>query len=178
MNKLAALTAIAAASLGALYLVVAAPFAQAATRPQDILWFTGQGTLVPTTMAVEALAYSATTTTWVNNYRTAVLTSASGTETMVATTTVGLDLTNLGGVSVILKTSSAATAGGTLQAYLLNPETGTWARATDLDLAAVASTDQTWPALWVPVSRGRLYYNPQGIGSVTTTIYLVGQPKS
>ena len=79
------------------------------------------------------------------------------------------------GVSVILVTSSNATAGGTLQAYLFNPETATWARAAELDLTATATTNQTWPALWVPVSRGRLYYNPSGIGSVQTTIYLVGQ---
>lgn len=126
---------------------------------------------------IQAIVFQAATTTWVNNNRTAVITADSGTETMVSSTTAGLDLTNLQGVSVMLKTSSNATAGGTLQAYLLNVETGVWNRAPDLDLTAIASSAQTWPGLWVPVARGRLYYNPNGIGSVTTTIYLVGQPK-
>ena len=126
-------------------------------------------------VTIQAVSFAAATTTWSNNTRTAIITADSGTETMVSAATAGLDLTSIGGVSVILKTSSNATAGGTLQAYLLNAETGTWARAADLDLTATATTNQTWPALWVPVSRGRLYYNPQGIGSVTTTVYLVGQ---
>ena len=128
-------------------------------------------------MTIEPLAFSAATTTWVNNRRTAVITADSGTETMVTATTVGLDLTDVTGVVVMLKTSAAATAGGILQAYLLNPETGVWNRAADLDLTATATTAQTWPALWVAVRRGRLYYNPSGVGSVTTTIYLTGQPK-
>jgi hypothetical protein len=77
----------------------------------------------------------------------------------------------------MLKTASAATAGGTLQAYVLNPETSAWYRVADLDLTATATTLQSWPGLWVPVPRGRIYYNPVGIGSVVTTIYLIGQEK-
>ena len=163
----------------ALALTFAAPaFAEQAMLPSHAVQSMAQAMADNFAMSIEALSYSAATTTWVNNYRTAVITADSGTETMVSTTTVGLDLTNISGVVVMLKTSAAATAGGILQAYLLNPETGVWNRAADLDLTATATTAQTWPALWVAVSRGRLYYNPSGIGSVTTTIYLAGQPKS
>ena len=160
----------------ALALTLAAPaFAEPSLLPSHAVQSIAQASLP--VLTIEALAFSAATTTWVNNRRTAVITADSGTETMVTSTSVGLDLTDLTGVVVMLKTSAAATAGGILQAYLLNPETGIWNRAADLDLTATATTAQTWPALWVAVRRGRLYYNPSGVGSVTTTIYLAGQPK-
>lgn len=160
-----------------LALTLAAPaYAEQAMLPSHAVANMAQAMADNFVFSIDALAYSAATTTWANNKRTAIITADSGTETMVSTTTVGLDLTGVEGVNVILKTSAAATAGGILQAYVLNVETGTWARAADLDLTATATTNQTWPALWVAVRRGRLYYNPSGVGSVTTTIYLVGQP--
>jgi hypothetical protein len=177
MKKLAALTALIAATAAVVFLVFSSP--AEAQRPQDIVWATGSGSLLRPEIQIELLAVSATTTTWVNNNRTAVLTSDSCNETMgTRPATVGLDLTNLDGVVVHLATGSAATAGGSLQAYVLNVETGIWNRTPDLDLTTIAATAQSWPALWVAVKRGRLYYNPVGCGSVATTIYLVGQPKS
>ena len=168
MKKLAAILA----------LIPALALAEPAMLPSHAV-----NTLIPASLpwsAVEGITMAAMTTTWVNNRRTAVINADTGTETMVSTATVGLDLTDIGGVVVILKTTgtTTATAGGTLQAYLYNPDAAVWARAADLDLTATAVTSQTWPAIYVPVSRGRLYYNPNGIGSTTQpTIYLVGQPK-
>jgi hypothetical protein len=161
----------------ALALTLAAPaFAEPTMYPshvvQDMVLGLNPG------IQIELLAVAITTQTAANNNRTVILTSDNaGTQAAPTTSSQGLDLTNLGGVSVILKTASAATAGGTLQAYLYNPDADVWARAPDLDLTAIATTAQTWPALYVPVARGRLYYNPVGIGSVVTTVYLVGQTK-
>ena len=163
----------------ALALTFAAPaFADQAMIPSHAVSSMAQAMADNFVIAIDALAWSAATTTWVNNRRTAVITADSGTETMVATTTVGLDLIGVEAVVVRLKTSAAATAGGKLQAYLYNPDDTAWARWEDGDLTVVAATNQTWDAKYVPVQRGRLYYNPSGVGSVTTTIYLVGQPKN
>ena len=121
----------------------------------------------------EYLLSAITTTTNTRSGKTAILTSTTGTESAPTATNVGLDLWNVSAVSVILKTSASAST-GTLQCYLMNAETGTWARAAAYDLTATATTDQTWTMVNIPVSVGRIYYNPVGIGSVQTTIYLVG----
>ena len=75
-------------------------------------------------MVIDPLMYSAATTTWVNNKQTAVITADSGTETMVATTTVGLDLIGVSGVSVILKTSAARRRAGSSRRTCSTPRRG------------------------------------------------------
>jgi hypothetical protein len=126
-------------------------------------------------MVIEPLAYSATTTTWANNNKTAIMSSSTGTESAPSTATAGLPLDGITAVSVVLSTASNATAGGTLQAYVRNVETGNWGRVPDLDLTAIAATTQSWPAIYVPVSRGRVAWVPNGIGSVTPVVYIIGQ---
>lgn len=180
MKKIAAVTAAVAATLAVLYLVIAAPFAQAAIKPQEVVYATGSGSLLNPAIPIELLAVSVTTTTQAGVVTgsvgtSVILTSDSGTQSAPTTNAQGLYLKGIRAVSVFLKTSAAATAGGTLQAYLMNNLTGEWHRAADLDLTATATTLQTWPAIYVPVSSGRLYYNPVGIGSVTTTVYIVGE---
>ena len=122
---------------------------------------------------IEILGVSATMTTSTRGGRTAILTSDSGTESAPTGTSAGLDLWNVSAVSVILKTTANAST-GTLQCYLMNAETGTWARAAAYDLTATATTHQTWTMVNIPVSVGRIYYNPVGIGAVGTVVYLVG----
>jgi hypothetical protein len=129
-------------------------------------------------LTIEPLAYSLTTTSDGVSGKVVVLTSDNaGTQAAPTVATDGLDLKGLAGVTVMLKTASNATAGGTLQAYVLNPETSAWYRVPDLDLTATATTVQSWPGLYVPVPKGRVYWVPSGIGSVVTTIYLIGQEK-
>ena len=129
-------------------------------------------------MLIEPLAYSVTTTTQgVVVPKVVVMQAGDGTEDAPAAVTDGLDLTGLSGVTVMMKTSGNATAGGTLQAYVMNPETSAWYRVADLDLTATATTVQSWPGIWVPVARGRVTWIPNGIGSVVTTVYLIGQEK-
>jgi hypothetical protein len=128
--------------------------------------------------AIVQLLPAVTTNTTANNGRTAIATFSTGTESAPSTATAGLDLTNIGGVVVILSTTTTnATAGGTLQAYVRNVETGNWGRVPDLDLTAIAATTQSWPGLFVPVSRGRVAWVPNGIGTVNGAVYIVGQPK-
>jgi len=118
------------------------------------------------------------TTTYQNNNRTATTVWDTGASQSAPTAaTDGLSLDGIGAVSVILGTASNATAGGTLQAYVYNPESGNWNRVPDLDLTAIASTKQSWPAIYVPVSRGRVTWIPNGLGAVVTTVYIVGQAK-
>lgn len=159
----------------ALALTFAAPaFADQAMLPSHAVSnLTLQGMADTFKMVIDAVAWQATTTTNTRDGKTAILTSDSGTESAPTGTSVGLDLWNVSGISVFLKTSASAST-GTLQCYILNAETGTWARAAGYDLTATATTHQTWPMVTFPVSVGRVYYNPVGIGSVQTTIYLVG----
>jgi hypothetical protein len=161
-------------------LTFAAPaFAEPAMLPSHAVSSLALG--INPVIQIELLAVSATTSTQAGvvtgGVGTAViLASNSGTESAPSTNTQGLYLKGIKAVSVFLKTASAATAGGTLQAYLMNNLTGEWYRAADLDLTATATTVQTWPAIYVPVSSGRLYYNPVGIGGgATVTVYIVGE---
>ena len=159
----------------ALALTFAAPaFADQAMLPSHAVSNLAlQGVADNFKMVMDAVAWQATTTTSTRGGRTAILTSDSGTESAPTGTSDGLDLWNVSAVSVILKTSGNAST-GTLQCYLMNAETGTWARAAAYDLTATATTHQTWTMVNIPVSVGRIYYNPVGIGSVGTVVYLVG----
>jgi hypothetical protein len=175
MKKLAAVIAFAAATIATAFLVFS-PTAEA-QRPQDIVWATGSGALLRPEIQIELLSVAATTTTYANNNRTAMAAFSTGTESAPTGTAVGISLTDIVGVNVILNTSSAATAGGTLQAYTYNPESGAWGRVPDLDLTAIAATNQSWPGLFVPVQRGRVTWVPNGIGTVSGVVYIVGQAK-
>jgi hypothetical protein len=178
MKKLAAFVSLSAATLAVLYVIIAAPFAQAAVKPQEVVFSTGQSGLLTPSIPIELLAVAVTTTTQgVVVPKVVVMAASDGTEDAPTLTTDGLDLTGLSGVTVMLKTSGNATAGGTLQCYVMNPETNSWYRVADLDLTATATTLQSWPGIWVPVARGRVTWIPNGIGSVVTTVYLIGQEK-
>lgn len=129
-------------------------------------------------LAAASVAVATTTTTAGTALpNVTIAASTTGTESAPSGASVGLDLTNIGGVLVMLKTTSAATAGGTLQAYVYNNEVAAWYRVADLDLTATATTLQSWPALYVPVSRGRITWVPSGIGSVSPTVYMIGMAK-
>jgi hypothetical protein len=161
-----------------LALAFAAPaFAEPAMLPSHAV--SSMVTSINPGIQIELLAVTVTTQTNGNVIPKVVILTSDNAGTQAAPTlaTQGLDLTGLSGVTVTLKTASNATAGGTLQAYVYNPESGNWNRVPDLDLTAIAATNQSWPGLWVPVGRGRIYYTPSGIGSVVTTIYLIGQEK-
>lgn len=69
------------------------------------------------------------------------------------------------------ETAGTMTAGGTLQAYLLNPVTSNWNRAPDLDVTVQALARQTFTGLSVNVSQGRVAYVASGVG-VTVNIYI------
>ena len=76
------------------------------------------------------------------------------------------------GIAVFAETAGTMTAGGTLQAWLLNPATSVWQRAPDLDLTTQALANQGWIGLKIVASRGRVAFKPSGTG-LATTIYLV-----
>jgi hypothetical protein len=180
MKKLAAFVSLSAATLAVLYVIIAAPFAQAAVKPHEVVLSTGQSSLLNPVIPIELLAVSVTTQTeGVSVPKVVILTAGDGTEDAPTAATSGIDLTDLSGVVVLLKTAgtTTATAGGTLQAYTYNPEVAGWYRVPDLDLTAIAATNQSWPAIYVPVRRGRVTWVPNGISAGVTTIYLIGQEK-
>ena len=80
------------------------------------------------------------------------------------------------GFVVIVEAAGAMTAGGILQAYLRNPNTGTWVRVADgsLDLTVSAVTNQGFLGMYVPVSKGRIAYVPSGLG-VSSTVHIIAQ---
>jgi hypothetical protein len=158
-------------ALAALLAIPLTGSAQPDLLPSHIQGIVFAATIAP--MVIEPLLWQATTTTEARSGLTAILTSDSGSESAPTAASGGLDLRSVKAVQVILKTSGTAST-GTLQCYVMNAETETWARAASMDLTATATTHQTWPAINIPVGVGRIYFNPNGIGSVQTTVYLVG----
>lgn len=126
---------------------------------------------------VEPMYVALGTTTYANAGRTAIHTFNTSGGTVPTTASDGLSLDGLSGVVVSLNTSSSATAGGTLQAYVYVPEQAVWMRVADLDLTTVAATNQSWAGIWIPVSRGRVMWVPNAIGTVSGVVYMTGQVK-
>ena len=170
MKKIAAVLALSFASVA---------YAEPAMLPSHAVQSVAMqslGDLVPVT--IQAVSFAATTyTQGVTTPTVAIATASSGSESAPTLATEGLSLDGLSGVTVMLKTASNATAGGTLQCYVWNPEALAWYRVPDLDLTAIAATTQSWPGIWIPVSRGRVTWVPNGIGAVVTTVYMVGMQK-
>lgn len=116
------------------------------------------------------------TTTWTLNsalggQATAVCTT--GTEA-APTGNAGISLAYVSGVAVHIE-SEVALSAGTLQAYVLNPLSGKWNRAGELDLVVPAGvTGWAWTGLRVFARFSRLAYVPVGIGQPSTIFVLGG----
>jgi hypothetical protein len=161
-----------------LALVFAAPaFAEPAMLPSHAVQ--GMVLTINPTISIEALAYTATTTYPGTNRFTATVTTTLGTESAptATNTTAGIDLTGIEFIRVRLVTSSAATAGGKLEAYLKNSFDNNWDRYPAWDLTTAALTRQTWAPISIGVRTGRAMWVPAAIGSVTGTMYLEAQSK-
>ena len=126
---------------------------------------------------IEPLSFSMTTTTQGNNRRTATVTTSDGTDAVPTVVTDGIDLEGIEYVQVFLTTSATATAGGKLDGYRWNSFTKAWARDPAWDLTTIANTKQSWAPVNVGVRQGRAAWTPNGVGTLTTTIHLVSQPK-
>lgn len=107
-------------------------------------------------------------------------TASNGTDPYLATTTtqaLGLNLSNVGGISVMAETASGGnmTAGGKFLAYLWNPATGKWEQVADgsLDLTAAAIARQSWSGFAVTADYSRIAWEPSGIGT-PVNLYVYG----
>lgn len=99
---------------------------------------------------------------------------SSGTESAPTLVAEGLNLDRVKGLTVSYEAASAMTADGTLQAYLWNPISEQWNRATDLDLTATAVADEEWGLEVVGHPPGsRIAFVPNGIG-VAGSLYIRG----
>ena len=67
------------------------------------------------------------------------------------------------------------TNGGKLNAYAYNGISGNWLRLPDLDLTVQALTSQAFPNIVAPAGKPRIAFVPSGIGTVSGTIYVLGQ---
>lgn len=98
--------------------------------------------------------------------------TTTGTESNTLAAGSGLDMSGIQGFTVHVKTSgSNMTAGGVLQAYLLNPIDGTWNRVADgsMDLTVSAAASQAFAGFRVqPSTHGRIAYLPSGVGLAVT----------
>lgn len=106
---------------------------------------------------------------------------STGTESAPATsttTTAGLRLTGLKGVTVCVETTTGGnmTAGGKLLAYLWNPTTGKWGPIPDLDLTVAAVPVECFPGFTITADLGRFAMEPSGLGT-TTDVYIRGATK-
>ena len=126
------------------------------------------------TMTIDALMWQATTTTNTNSGRIVIVTADSGSATAPTTVADGISLEGLYGLNVIIEASSTMTAGGTLQCYVWNPQSTTWVRNPDLDLTVAALQRQAFPGIFIAASRGRATWVPNAVGSVATTVYMIG----
>lgn len=130
---------------------------------------------------------AAATTTWTTDtsqsgtiVRVSVATCTTGTESAMADgpgtapNLVGIDLYGLKGVVVQVEAAAAMTAGGKLLAYILNPITNKWGRATWLDITVSNVQYETYPGINVNVDWSRLAFIPSGVGQAAV-IYLSGR---
>ena len=123
---------------------------------------------------IELLAVSATTTYNTNSGRIVYVTADSGSAIAPGAVTDGISLEGLYGLVVIVEASGTMTAGGTLQCYVWNPQGTNWVRNPDLDLTVSALQRQAFPGIFIASARGRATWVPNGVGSVATTVYMIG----
>ena len=104
--------------------------------------------------------------------------TTTGTEGAPTSANAGLDLSGLKGFSVMVETANGSnmTAGGTFQAYLLNPVTGRWLRVSDgsLDFVSYATSLQSVSGFTVAMPYGAIAYEPNGVGTAVN-IYQLGR---
>jgi hypothetical protein len=165
MKKLALLLALAFA---------VPAFAEPAMLPSHAVRSLAVGTLLRPEIAIEALAVAATTTYSSNSGQIVFVTADSGSAAAPTTVADGINLEGLYGVNVIVEASGTMTAGGTLQCYVWNPQSTTWVRNPDLDLTVAALQRQAFAGIFVAAARGRATWVPNGVGSLATTVYMVG----
>jgi hypothetical protein len=90
----------------------------------------------------------------------------------------GLNLASVRGFNLCVETVTDAGPflAGTLQAYVLNPVSGNWARNPSLDVTLTAGLYRQCFAGWqVPSPIGRIAFLPSGTGQ-PSSIYLIGTP--
>jgi hypothetical protein len=161
MKKLALLLALAFA---------APAFAEPAMLPSHAVQDLALG--INPGIQIELLAVSVTTTT-AGTYGAIISVAGDGTEDAPTGATTGLSLADVASVQVVLKTASNATAGGKLLCYFYDEVSETWSQLTSWDLTAAAATNQTWEPKVITQRRGRIFWVPNGIGAVVTSIYII-----
>lgn len=128
---------------------------------------------------IEALAYSATTTTQGPGQRYVSIAFSTGTENApVNGDSSGIRLDGIGGLSVFFSSASAPTAGGKLLAYAQNPVTLVWAYVSDgsMDFTLTTALNQSFTGIWVASDAGRYTWIPSGVG-VASTVLIQGVTK-
>lgn len=124
-------------------------------------------------LALASPAFAATTWSSPVGGTRAIAVCTTGTEAAPATWSDGLALWGVAGFAVHVEAALAMTA-GTLQAYLYNPESGSWNRAPDLDIAVPAGvTKHASAGFEVTAPTSRIAYLPSGLG-VAVTVYIIG----
>lgn len=109
----------------------------------------------------------------------ALATCTSGSESAPTLVTEGLALSPVKGRPVgslvVHGEAAGAQTVGTYRAYLWNPVTARWNRATDLDIVNTTDRYQASSGIVVPgaYTGGRIAYVPNGVG-VAINLYLVG----
>ena len=165
MKKLLAIVTLALAP---------AAYAEQATLPSHAVQSMTQAMADNFSIAIEALSFAATTTTSTNSGRIVYVTADSGSAAAPTTVADGISLQGLYGLVVIVEASGTMTAGGTLQCYIWNPQSVTWIRNPDLDLTVSALQRQAFPGIFIASARGRATWVPNGVGSLATTVYMIG----
>jgi hypothetical protein len=136
--------------------------------------------LAAAVLALFVAGHAFATETWAKGTRgnasaVATCTASNGTETAPTSTAAGLALVGIRGFTVHIETAGTMTAGGSLLAYLFNPESGHWVRAPDLDLTVTAVGSMSFAGFSVSGGTGRIQYVPSGVG-LASTIYIIGAP--
>jgi hypothetical protein len=128
--------------------------------------------------AFGATTWSADTSTDLNTLRVSKAVCTTGSETKPAdgaTTTIGLALFGLKGITVQVEAAGAMTVGGKFLAYVQNSISGKWLRMPDVDLTVGEASDTyATPAMEISSDWDRLIFVPSGVGQAVT-IYVKGR---